>query len=91
MDLFGPSLLDLTSSVSPGMSFYPFLIRVRESILISGPTMHPLTDLLFLYPFLLHLYPLDPGERRSLILRALKTPCFMAKPSTSKPPLILKM
>jgi hypothetical protein len=63
---------------------------MRERVLISGPTMHPLMDFLFLYPDLLALYPLAPGERRSLILLLVKIPCFIAKPSLSKPPAILK-
>jgi len=89
--LLGPSLLGLVSSVSPGISFSPFLIRVRERVLMSGPTIQPRTDLLFLYPFLLTRYPDVPGERSSLILLLQKTPCFMANPSLSNPPLILKI
>lgn len=62
---------------------------MHESILISGPTIHPLTDFLFLSPFLLALYPVAPGERRSLILLMVKIPCFIANPSLSNPPVIL--
>ena len=90
MALLGPSLLDFVSSVSPGISFSPFLTRIKERVLMSGPTMHPLMDFLFLSPFLLALYPLVPGARRSLILLLQKIPCFMAKPSLSNPPAILK-
>jgi hypothetical protein len=51
--LLGPILLGLISLVNPGIYFYPFLTTVQESILISGPTIHPRTDFLFLYPVLL--------------------------------------
>ena len=88
--LFGPSLLDETVSVSPGIYFSPFLTMVTERVLMSFPTMHPLTDLLFLYPVLFALYPDAPGARRSLILPFVKIPCFIANPSLSNPPLILK-
>lgn len=57
---------------------------------ISEPTMHPLTDFLFLSPFLVARYPCDPGLRRSLTLVLVKIPCFIAKPSLSNPPVILK-
>ena len=88
--LLGPSLFAETVSVNPGIYFSPFLVTVQESILMSGPTMQPLTDLLFLSPFLEALYPFDPGERRSLILPLEKIPCFIANPSLSYPPVILK-
>ena len=88
--LLGPSLLFFVQSVNPGRSFSPLLTRVKESIFRSGPTMQPLTDLLFLYPVLLALYPLVPGQSSNLILLLQKTPCFMAKPSLSNPPVILK-
>ena len=81
--LLGPSLLGTVVSVKPGISCSPFLETVTDKDLISGPTIHPLTDFLFLSPVLLALYPLDPGARRSLILELVKIPCFMANPSPS--------
>jgi len=81
--LLGPNLLGTVASVNPGIYCSPFLTIVTDKDLISGPTMHPLTDFLFLYPVLLALYPLDPGARRSLILELVKIPCFMANPSPS--------
>ncbi len=81
--LLGPSLLGTVVSVKPGIYCSPFLIRVTDKTLISGPTIHPLTVFLFLYPDLLALYPDAPGARRSLILPLLKIPCFIAKPSLS--------
>jgi hypothetical protein len=53
--LLGPNLLGTVVSVTPGISFSPFLTMVTERLLISGPTMHPLMDFLFLYPVLLAL------------------------------------
>lgn len=88
--LLGPNLLGTVVSVTPGIYFSPFLTIVTERFFMSGPTMHPLTDFLFLYPVLLALYPKAPGERRSLSLELVKIPCFMANPSPSYPPVILK-
>ena len=81
--LLGPSLLETVVSVTPGIYCSPFLTMVTERFLISGPTMHPLMDFLFLSPVLLALYPLTPGARRSLSLELVKIPCFMANPSPS--------
>jgi hypothetical protein len=81
--LLGPNLLGTVTSVRPGISFSPFLTIVTDTDLISGPTTHPLTDFLFLYPVLLALYPDDPGARRSFILELVKIPCFIANPSPS--------
>jgi hypothetical protein len=53
--LLGPSLLGTVVSVKPGIYCSPFLTRRTDKDLISGPTMHPLTDFLFLYPVLLTL------------------------------------
>lgn len=50
--LFGPSLLGLLSSVSPGISSSPFLTTTRLRTERSGPTMHPRTDLRLLCPCL---------------------------------------
>ncbi len=52
---FGPRFLGLASSVSPAMSFSPFLTIVRAMTERSGPQMHPLTDFFFLSPVLLAL------------------------------------
>lgn len=53
--LLGPSLLDLVTSVKPGIYFSPFLTRTNERALISGPTMQPRTDFLLRSPVLLGL------------------------------------
>lgn len=53
--LLGPNLLGLVVSVNPGISLSPFLTKTKERALMSGPTMHPLTDFLLLYPVLLGL------------------------------------
>jgi hypothetical protein len=81
--LFGPNLLGTVVSVRPGIYCSPFLTIVTDNDLISGPTTHPLTDFLFLYPVLLALYPAAPGLRRSFILELVKIPCFIANPSPS--------
>jgi len=58
--LFGPSLLGLSASVSPAISYGPFSMILRAITARSGPQMHPLTDFLFLSPVLLGLYKVVP-------------------------------
>ena len=53
--LLGPNLLGTSISVSPGISFSPFLEMLKESTAISFPTMQPLIDFLRLSPVLLGL------------------------------------
>jgi len=50
--LFGPTLLGSYLSENPSIGFSPSLTKERDKALISYPTMHPLTDFLFLSPFL---------------------------------------
>lgn len=55
LTLFGPSLLGLGASVSPGISASPLTRTLRAMTARSGPQMHPLADFLFLSPVLLGL------------------------------------
>ena len=53
--LFGPKCLGTSVSVSPGISFSPFLEMDKDRTAMSFPTMHPLMDFLLLSPVLLGL------------------------------------
>jgi len=48
LTLFGPNLNGLVTSVRPGISSSPFFTIYKAQTLKSYPTIHPLTDFLFL-------------------------------------------
>lgn len=89
--LFGPSFLGKLVSVTPAISCSPFLTIYKASTLMSGPTMHPRMDFLFLKPLLLSVKHECPADKRRRTLPLANTPYFIGKPCLSFPPAILNM
>jgi len=89
--LFGPSFLGRLVSVTPAISYSPFLTICKARTLMSGPTIHPLIDFLFLKPLLLSVKQEWPAVNRSLTLPLANTPYFIGKPYLSFPPAILNI